>query len=527
MKIFRSLAIAVFAVVVGCTPRSADALRNVTAIVDVIAYNDVYEMLQDEVNGVKLGGPSRVIPIVKEMRAKNPNSLVIFAGDTMSPSLWSSQFHGMQMVDAHNAIGVDYASLGNHEFDFGVEGFMNVSAASKFPWLNANCYEASTGSLLRGTTPRAVKTLKDPTYGTIKIGFFGVMYDMKDASKGLFWTDPLEAAKRQVAALKTAGVDFIIALTHQDLADDNRFSKEVTGVNLIYAGHDHSSMLQTNFGAPYLKADFDFRSIWSSRLEYFAASGSLTAYTRMTHRAIPIIEEMPTDPALDAIIADYSTKIGLLHARVIGTLCETLDVTNKLVRANDAAVGSLFADSSLSFYGQGSADVSLMNGGGIRSDTTYPAGPLTIGQVISWSPFGNTLMVIETDGASMKKYIKKETLASCGANFVNLNGYYVHPGGIKYTFKCTGLSAGDITSIEWFKHPTRTGPVLDTDVFKLALSNYLYNTEYLLTPGAVVSKVVVSEAEASRIDTALEVYIKTLPNASVCFKAEGRSLVSF
>ncbi|KAF1328311.1 Calcineurin-like phosphoesterase, partial [Globisporangium splendens] len=525
MKIFRSLALSVFAVVLGA--QSSSALRNVTAVVDVIAYNDVYEMLQDEVNGLKIGGPSRVIPIVKEMRAKNPNSLVIFAGDTMSPSLWSSQFHGMQMVDAHNAIGVDFASLGNHEFDFGIEGFLNVSAATNFPWLNANCYEIGTGSLLRNTKARAIKTFKDPTFGTIKIGFFGVMYDMKDSSKGLYWTDPIEAAKKQVAYLKTQSVDFIIALTHQDLADDNRFSKEVTGVNLIYAGHDHSSMLQTNFGTPYLKADFDFRSIWSSRLEFFAASGSLAATTRMTHKAIPIIEEMPSDPALDKVIADYATQIGLLHARVIGTLCETLDVTNKLVRAADSAVGAIFADASLNFYGQGSADVALMNGGGIRSDKTYPAGNLTIGQVISWSPFGNTLVVIETDGASMKKYIKKEMLASCGAGFINLNGYYVQPGGIKYTFKCTGSGVGDITSIEWFKHPTRTGPVLDTDVFKLAISNYLYNTEYLLTPGAVVSKVIVSEAEASRIDTALEVFVKSLPNANLCYKADGRSLVSF
>ncbi|TYZ56910.1 hypothetical protein PybrP1_006076 [[Pythium] brassicae (nom. inval.)] len=523
MKVFRSLAIAVLVAVVGVT----DAARNLTAVVDILAYNDVYEMLQDEVNGVKLGGPSRVVPIAKEMRAKNPNSLVIFAGDTMSPSLWSSQFHGMQMVDAHNAIGVDFASLGNHEFDFGVDGFLNVSAATNFPWLNANCFESSTGALLRGTSPRAIKTLTDPTFGKIKIGLFGVMYDMKDASKGLFWSDPIEAAKAQVKILQAAKVDFIIALTHQDLADDNRLSKEVAGVNLIYGGHDHSSMLQTNFGAPYLKADFDFRSIWMSHLEFFAPAGTLTAYTRMTHRAVPVIEELPSDPALDKVIADYATRIGLLHARVIGTLCEALDVTNKLVRAADAAVGHIFADSSLSFYGPNSADVALMNGGGIRSDKMYPAGPLTIGQVISWSPFGNTLMVIETDGASVKKYIKKEMLASCGAGFVNLNGFYVHPAGLKYAFKCSGSSAGEVTSIEWYKHPTRTGPLLETDVFKLALSNFLYNTEFLLTSGAVVKRVVVSEAEAVRIDTALEQYVKSLPDANVCVKAEGRSAVSF
>uniref|UniRef100_K3WGC4 Calcineurin-like phosphoesterase domain-containing protein n=1 Tax=Globisporangium ultimum (strain ATCC 200006 / CBS 805.95 / DAOM BR144) TaxID=431595 RepID=K3WGC4_GLOUD len=423
-----------------------------------MAYSDVYEMLQDDVSGLKLGGPSRVVPLVKDMRCKNPNSLVLFAGDTMSPSLWSSQFRGMQMVDAHNAIGIDFASLGNHEFDFGIEGFYNVSKASNFPWLNANCYEVGTKTLLRGTMPNAVKTFDHRKFGKVKIGFFGVMYDMKDSSKGLYWTDPIEAAKQQVKLLKNQSVDLIIALTHQTLADDNRLSKEVTGVNLIYGGHDHTSMLQSNYGTPYLKPDFDFRSIWLSRIEYFAASGSLTTTTRMTHRAIPIVEEMPSDPDLDKVIADYTIKIGILHARVIGTLCEPLDVTNKLVRAGDTPVGAIFSDAGLSFYGPGSADASVTNGGSIRTDKVYPAGNLSIGQVIAWSPFGNTLMIIETDGASLKKYITKEMRASCGE---------------------------------------------------------------------VVSRVFVNEAKVRRMDTALETYIKSFPNANVCAKAEERSILTF
>jgi hypothetical protein len=79
MKHFVSLTAVLFAL----APVFADATRNITAIVDVLAYNDVYEMLQDDVNGVKLGGSSQVTPLAKQMRAKNPNSLVLFAGDTM------------------------------------------------------------------------------------------------------------------------------------------------------------------------------------------------------------------------------------------------------------------------------------------------------------------------------------------------------------------------------------------------------------------------------------------------------------
>jgi 2',3'-cyclic-nucleotide 2'-phosphodiesterase (5'-nucleotidase family) len=523
MKIFASLAIAVVAVF---SIDSADAARNLTATIDILAYNDVYEMTQDAVNGFNIGGPSRVVAVAKAMRDKNPNSLVLFAGDTMSPSLWSSQFKGMQMTDAHKAIGVDFASLGNHEFDFGIEGFLNVSNAVNFPWLNANCFELSTGTLLRGTKPRAIKEFAHPTLGNIKIGLFGVMYDMKDSSKGLFWTDPIEAAKAQVAKLQAQKVDMIIALTHQDLADDNRLSKEVAGINVIYGGHDHASMLQTNFGTPYLKADFDFRSIWKSHIEYYAKDTANPATFRMTHTAVPITEDMPSDKALDAKIQEYATAIGKIFERVVGTLCEPLDLSNKVVRAQDAPIAHIFADAQLKFYGEGSADVSISNGGGIRTDKVYPAGPLTLGQVVAWSPFGNTIMITETDGASLKKFITKENLASCGAGVVVLNGFYAHPAGVKWTFKCTGTGAGSLTSLEWMDHPTRSGPVKDDEVLKLATNNFLYNTEFAVIPG-IRTKVIKSEAEAVRIDAALEWYVKQQKDAVLCEKGPVRSSITF
>jgi 2',3'-cyclic-nucleotide 2'-phosphodiesterase (5'-nucleotidase family) len=524
MFLLRGISLAFLAVAAG----SANAARSVTAVLDVLAYNDVYEMQQDTVNGLNLGGPSRVVPLAKELRAKNPNTLVLFAGDTMSPSLWSSQFKGLQMVDAHNAIGVDFACLGNHEFDFGIDAFLNVSAATNFPWLNANCYEISTGALLRGTTPRAVKEFNHPTFGKLKIGLFGVMYDMKDTSKGLFWTDPIEAAKRQVAQLQTMGVDMIIALTHQELVDDNRLSKDVPGIHMIYAGHDHASMLQTNFGTPYVKADFDFRSVWKSHIEYFAKDGSNAATFRMQHTALPIVEEMPTDPVLDKVIADYSKKIGVLFSRVVGTLCAPLDLTNKVVRAMDAPIGHLFTDAQLHFYGgAGDGDVVVMNGGGIRTDKIYPAGPLTLGELVAWSPFGNTIMVVKTDGASLKKFITREMVGSCGAGVVILNGLYVHTAGVKYTFQCTAPGVGKVTSLEWAGHATRFGPVADTDSFKLVLSNFLFTSEFSVIPG-VSYTVIIKEAEATRVDAALEAYAKAQPNATLCENDRTvRSFVSF
>lgn len=506
---------------------SVDGIRHVSAVLDILAYNDVYELQQDTVNGLGVGGPSRVVLIAKAMKQKNPNALVLFAGDTMSPSLWSLQYKGLQMVDAHNAIGVDFASLGNHEFDFGVDAFLAVSEKTKFPWLNANCFELATGNLLRGTRPNAIKILQDPLYGKITVGRFGVMYDMHDATKGLYWTDPIEEAKKQVKILQDRKVDMIIALTHQPLEDDNRLSAQVPGIHVIYGGHDHSSVLQTDFGTPYLKAAYNFRSIWQSHVEYFANDTATAATFRMTHTARLIANDLPTDAGLDAKIDEFKKEISVLFERVVGSICPPgLDLTTNVVRAKDAPIGRIFADAHVQYYGEGIADVALVNGGAIRTEKAYPASSFTLATMIAWSPFGNVIMVVETDGHSLKQFIAKEMLGSCGPTGQVNNGLYTHPAGIKWEFTCTESKKGSLTSIEWYGHATRTGPVLDDDVLWLACNEYVFKTEFMTIPG-VRSKLVKSEAEAVRIEAVLEAYIQKQPDLTLCENGPSRSMVKY
>lgn len=322
-------------------------------------------------------------------------------------------------------------------------------------------------------------------------------------------------------------MDFIIALTYQELVDDNRFSKEITGVNVIYAGHDHTAMLQTNFGAPYIKADLDFRTIWASRIEYFAADtvSKLAAVNRMTHRLIPIAEELPTESKMDALISSYSQQISELQSRVVSSLCNSLDLRGASVRTMDTAVGNIFVDSALHFYGQDFADVAVINGGLIRSDKIYPTDTITFAELIAWSPFGNSYVVFESNGASLKKFIMFEMKASCGGGFISSNGFYVQAGGIKYTFQCSGLNDGYLVSLEWFHHPTRQGSVLDSDVFKLTMANYVQSNQFLAVPRLNVTKSYKNEAEAGRVDTALEQFIKAQPNATFYYTAQGRTAV--
>ncbi|OQR82979.1 calcineurin-like phosphoesterase [Achlya hypogyna] len=524
---FATFASLVAAVAAGSCGNNTE--RAPTAHLQVLSYNDVYEMKPEEdatQYGVLVGGPSRVVPIAKKLRQTYENSLVIFAGDTMSPSLWSGQFKGLQMIEAHNALGVDFACLGNHEFDFGIDAFLNVSAASKFPWLNANAYEVETKKLLRGTKPNAVKTLNSTTMGTVKIGAFGVMYDMKDSSKGMYWTDPIAAAKEQVKYLREVEkVDMVIALTHQFLDDDNVFSQQVKGVDIIYGGHDHAAMLQSNFGPAYLKSDLNFRSVWISDIKYYAkttdkSNKTMTAFTKMSHKNLQITGGMPSDPRLDEIIASYDAKISVLFLRKVGSLCADTDLRKSLVRFAEAPIGNFFADAFQAYYQKKTVDASVMNGGGIRTDKLWPAGALTLGDLISWSPFGDSIVVISTDGASLKKFLTFKMVDSCGEKQVAENGHYFHMAGMKYTFKCSAKGAGSITSIEW-DGKLRTGAVKDDDKLNLALSTYMKG---LFDQAGGKATFVVDPNESTRIEAILEKHIETV-GGSVCSVLEGRSTV--
>src|SRR5262245_21373840 len=83
----------------------------------LLQLNDVYQL--SPVDRGKNAGLARVATLRKKIMAESPNTLFLLAGDTISPSVASTIFKGKQMIAAWNAIGLDYACLGNHEFDFG------------------------------------------------------------------------------------------------------------------------------------------------------------------------------------------------------------------------------------------------------------------------------------------------------------------------------------------------------------------------------------------------------------------------
>ncbi|MDX2029933.1 MAG: hypothetical protein SF339_04635 [Blastocatellia bacterium] len=114
-----------------------------TVRVTLLQLNDVYQM--SPMDKGKTAGLARVATMRRQVIGQSPNTLFLLGGDTISPSVASSIFKGEQMIAAWNALGLDYAVLGNHEFDFGNVMLLKRMSESKFKWLGTNVIDRATG----------------------------------------------------------------------------------------------------------------------------------------------------------------------------------------------------------------------------------------------------------------------------------------------------------------------------------------------------------------------------------------------
>src|SRR5689334_2156487 len=135
------------------------------AHVTLLHVNDVYQIAP--VKG--LGGLAELSTLLKRERAAHPGAITTVGGDFLSPSILSGLVKGAQMVELFNAIGVDYVTFGNHEFDFGPDVTRQRIAESRFVWLGANVL-GGDGKIFPGAVATATRQA-----GDVKLGFVGLL----------------------------------------------------------------------------------------------------------------------------------------------------------------------------------------------------------------------------------------------------------------------------------------------------------------------------------------------------------------
>lgn len=374
--------------------------------IDLLQLNDVYEI--GPVEGGTRGGLARVATLRKRLLAENPNTFTLLAGDFVSPSALGTAkvdgqaLAGKQMVAVLDAMGLDLATFGNHEFDLKEGQLLDRLAESRFRWTSANVTRASGGAF-PGVSPHAVLTARG-LGGSVRIGVVSVTLASNPVDFASY-ADPLESFRREVESLR-GQVDVVVGLTHLDFAEDQALAEGVPGVDLILGGHEHENVRAFR-GAdftPILKADANARTVYVHRLRYDTARRSLAVDSRL----VIVSDEIPDDPEVARVVASWEEKgfagfreQGFEPTEQVAVTTVALDGREASVRTRATELTDLLARAFLS-EAEGS-ELSVYNGGSIRIDDVLPPGPITQYDVIRILPFGGKVLTAGIRGSLLAR----------------------------------------------------------------------------------------------------------------------------
>jgi 5'-nucleotidase len=366
--------------------------------ITLLQVNDVYTL--DPVDQGRRGGLARLATLVQRIRRENPATLLALAGDTISPSVASLVLRGEQMIAGLNALGLDLATLGNHEFDFGPTVLAERMGESAFTWVSANVLDRRTGRPFGGARPDVLLTL-----GGVRLGVFGVTTPRAAATSSpgpdVEIRDVVGTARAVSGDLRRRGAQLVVAVTHQDMGDDRAMAAGAgVDVDVVLGGHEHEPLVAEEGRTLITKAGADARYLVQIDL-WVGGDGRLRERSWTFHE---VSARIPPDPRVAAVVSAYAARLSRELDVVVGRTRVPLEARRRALRTGETNVGNFVADA---LRARMQTDVALINGGGIRTDRVVPAGPLTRRDVAGLLPFGNVVMAVELTGRALRAALEQ------------------------------------------------------------------------------------------------------------------------
>lgn len=220
-----------------------------TTKITILHTNDTHSSIEafpeNHAKYPNLGGVSRRHELIQKIRSEESHVLLLDAGDIFQGTPYFNRFGGVLELKLMSHLGYDAATMGNHDFDGGMDGFLKANAFANFPFLCSNYDFSST--ILDGVT----KPYQIFKKGKVKIGVFGLGVELKGLVpdvhfKETRYLNPVEMAQEMVQKLQAEKVDLIICLSHlgyeyaTDRISDRKLAQLTHGIDLIIGGHTHT-----------------------------------------------------------------------------------------------------------------------------------------------------------------------------------------------------------------------------------------------------------------------------------------------
>eukprot|EP00501_MAST-03F_sp_TOSAG23-6_P000933 GSMAST32.ASY1.ANO1.969.1 assembled CDS len=267
----------------------------------LVHFNDVYN----------IGGAARFVTkiksIQKDAKEKGRIPLVFFSGDALSPSTLSTVTNGDHMIPIFNAIDVDVACMGNHEFDFGADHLEKFVNKCTFPWLISNAiFKPTMQPLANGKVYVVLERegYKIGVMGLVERAWLTKLATVDEAD--IIFEDFVDCGRRLAEKLRAEGCDLVVALTHMRMPNDERLARE-TGdlIDIILGGHDHHYVVKNVQVITVVKSGTDFRDF--STINISLSDTGQPALGEIIRQSITI--DVIEDPDTKVIVDRYSKML--------------------------------------------------------------------------------------------------------------------------------------------------------------------------------------------------------------------------
>jgi 5'-nucleotidase len=422
LSFFLSMAL-VIGILVGAVPASAESTTKLT----IVHVNDVHGNVTDD--GENIIGFAKLKTIVDDLKAENPNVLLLGGGDMIHGTNLVTLSKGEVMINLMNALKFDASAIGNHEFDYNTERLLELKEKAKFPFLGANIVK-------KDGSKAEFEEYVIKEFEGLKVGIFGLsteetVYKANPTFfKDIEFSSPVEAAEKMVKKLQDEKVDIIIALAHLGLDEESKkagatlssdVAEKVKGIDVIVDGHSHTELPEGKLVEDTLivQANEHMKRIGIAELEIVDGKVVNKTAKLLDYEGI---KEVTPNEEIKAEIEKVEEENKKVLETVIGKTTVKLEGERTVVRGSESNLGNLLTDAMLNLSG---ADVAITNGGGIRA--SIEAGDITLDNIHTVFPFSNYPVVIEVTGKALL-----EALEFGNDAYPEVAGKFPHVAGMAY-----------------------------------------------------------------------------------------------
>ena len=433
--------------ILSCLLALALLLSGLTAFAEETAAKDVVVLYTNDVHcGIDENiGYAGLAAYKKAFAKADYDVLLVDNGDAIQGGPVGTLSKGEYIIDIMNEVGYDVATIGNHEFDYGMDQFMALREKAKFPYVSANFTDLEGKPILDpfvikeaggrkiafvGASTPETFTKSTPTYFQNEKGEY--IYDFCEGEDG---KRLYAAVQKAVDDAREAGAEYVVVLAHLGIDGSSvpytssDLIVNTNGIDAVLDGHSHSTIEQE-----VVKNKDGEEVLLTSTGTKLAAVGALTIAADGTLSTRLHTESIFQDDETTAFVEGIKAQYGETLAKVVASSQVDLIVNDltavdsegkpiRIIRSQETNLGDLCADAYRLVSG---ADIGVVNGGGIRA--AIPAGDITFEQIISVHPFGNALCVVEATGQQILDALEKSV-----SKLPDENGGFLHVSGLTFT----------------------------------------------------------------------------------------------